>query len=135
MTITFHIPGKAVGKSMRSGRGGLCRYKTKPTRHWMKLISDLARIVAPATPWEGPVCVCIEVTRRPLKQSKAKVRTMIDGGTLPTTKPDLDNYAKAVCDAMSDIIYVDDAQIVRLLVSKRYGETEGTLVNVTRWPV
>ena len=37
-------------------------------------------------------------------------------------KSDVDNYAKSVMDALSDIIYKNDNQIVRLTCSKIYGD-------------
>lgn len=37
-------------------------------------------------------------------------------------KPDLDNLTKLILDALRGICYKDDSQIVRLLVTKQYGE-------------
>ena len=37
------------------------------------------------------------------------------------SKPDADNIAKLVKDAMNSIVYQDDAQVAILTVSKRYG--------------
>ena len=48
-------------------------------------------------------------------------------------KPDVDNLAKAVMDALTDAgIWKDDTQIVSLEVSKRYSqpETEGVIVTI-----
>lgn len=39
-----------------------------------------------------------------------------------TKRPDLDNLAKAVKDALRGIIYADDSQIVEAHLYKRYGE-------------
>ena len=38
----------------------------------------------------------------------------------PTVKPDLDNYTKAVLDALNTLIWKDDAQICSLKVAKSY---------------
>ena len=35
-------------------------------------------------------------------------------------KPDLDNVLKAVLDAMNDVVYVDDSQVVNMVAHKRY---------------
>jgi Holliday junction resolvase RusA-like endonuclease len=142
MTITFHVPGKAVGKHIdfrivgRPPNQFVKAYRTTPTKEWMKLISDLARRVAPPKPWTGPIEVQIEVTRALLaehRKSKPKEQAALSGRLLPTTKPDNDNYEKAVFDAMSGIIYVDDAQIVRNVTTKQYGAVEGTTITVSRW--
>ncbi len=38
----------------------------------------------------------------------------------PVVKPDWENEAKLVCDAMNGSVYPDDAQIVTALIKKRY---------------
>ena len=39
----------------------------------------------------------------------------------PTKRPDLDNVAKSICDALNKVAYTDDAQIVQLFVARHYG--------------
>ena len=41
-----------------------------------------------------------------------------------TTMPDVDKLARCALDALSGVIFRDDAQIVTLHVGKRYGEPE-----------
>lgn len=53
---------------------------------------------------------------------------MISGALLPTKKPDLDNVAKIVCDALNGVAYKDDAQIVDLKVHKYFSETPEVVV-------
>jgi crossover junction endodeoxyribonuclease RusA len=38
----------------------------------------------------------------------------------PTVKPDVDKLTRAVFDAISSVLYRDDAQVVHLQVRKRY---------------
>jgi len=38
----------------------------------------------------------------------------------PTTKPDVDNCAKAILDALNGVCYLDDRQVVDLRVEKYY---------------
>ena len=40
----------------------------------------------------------------------------------PTKKPDADNIAKAVCDALNGIACKDDSQVVDLTVRKHYSK-------------
>lgn len=40
----------------------------------------------------------------------------------PSSKPDLDKLIRAVLDACTSIVWVDDAQVVCLVVDKRYAE-------------
>jgi crossover junction endodeoxyribonuclease RusA len=45
---------------------------------------------------------------------------------------DLDNVAKAVLDGIKGAVFFDDAQVMRLVVEKRWAESERVLVRV--WP-
>jgi len=40
----------------------------------------------------------------------------------PTVPPDLDKLIRAVLDALTGIVYLDDAQVVEIHSSKSYGE-------------
>lgn len=52
----------------------------------------------------------------------------------PATRPDLDNLAKAVKDALRGVCYRDDAQIVQLDLRKDYDDNPGVLVAVWAMP-
>ena len=55
------------------------------------------------------------------KSTTKKDRKRIEALDLhPTKKPDADNIAKTICDALNDLAYHDDSQIVMLMVMKRY---------------
>ena len=43
-------------------------------------------------------------------------------------KPDIDNLSKAVMDALNNVAYTDDAQVVHLDAKKIYGPEEGVMV-------
>ena len=45
-------------------------------------------------------------------------------GAFCVKKPDLDNVAKAILDAMNGIVYMDDSQVVGLSVHKFYAEED-----------
>lgn len=52
------------------------------------------------------------------------------GDLLPAKKPDADNIAKVVADALNGYAYDDDAQITELSVIKRYTDTPCVKVSV-----
>lgn len=58
----------------------------------------------------------------PKSYSKRKSAKARDGFLLPTKKPDADNIAKVVCDALNGIAYIDDTQVVSLNIIKAYGD-------------
>jgi Holliday junction resolvase RusA-like endonuclease len=63
--------------------------------------------------YRGPVSMTIRAYyKRPKTVKREK----------PTVKPDLDNIAKAVCDALNGVAYHDDKQITHLSVYKDYAE-------------
>lgn len=63
---------------------------------------------------EGPVNVEITYRRRLPASRPKKVTREPDLG-----KPDVDNVAKAVLDALNGVAYVDDAQVVELRIRKQ----------------
>ncbi len=57
----------------------------------------------------------------PVSWPKKKRLAALQGVLRHTRKPDYDNVAKAVCDALNGIVFEDDCQIVRGYVEKIYG--------------
>lgn len=66
----------------------------------------------------------------PKSWSKKNRQAALDREAFPTKKPDADNIAKVVCDALNGLAYNDDKQIVDLLVMKRYASVGGPRVEV-----
>jgi len=52
--------------------------------------------------------------------SKKKIEQALQGTIFPVTKPDVNNIAKIICDALNDVAYKDDTQIVELTIVKKY---------------
>jgi Holliday junction resolvase RusA-like endonuclease len=55
----------------------------------------------------------------------------LNGCIYPTKKPDADNIAKIILDALNGVAYTDDTQVINLLVQKRYGEAPEVKVEIT----
>lgn len=58
----------------------------------------------------------------PKSTTKKDRRRIVAGELRPTKKPDADNIAKVICDALNGVAYGDDTQVVELTVGKRYTE-------------
>jgi Holliday junction resolvase RusA-like endonuclease len=56
----------------------------------------------------------------PKSYAKAKTAACLAGQVHPTGRPDADNVLKLVTDAMIGVFFLDDAQLVRMAVSKHY---------------
>ncbi len=55
--------------------------------------------------------------------------------TRPAKKPDLDKLARAILDALSGIIYTDDARIVRIVAEKCFADDAGPHVEIIVAPI
>jgi Holliday junction resolvase RusA-like endonuclease len=63
------------------------------------------------------------------KKSKKKYASLI--GQAYIKKPDLDNIAKSICDALNDVAYEDDSQIVVLIIHKLYAEQAKAVIEIS----
>ena len=80
----------------------------------------------------GPLSINV-VARLPIPASwtikkKDEARA---GDLLPTGKPDYDNISKMVGDALNAIVYCDDAQICKAIVTKVYSDNPGLRIEVS----
>lgn len=102
-----------------------------PSKTQKQAIQWQIRPYAPKEPLKGPLNVDI-VFYLPIPKSTSKtVKTqMLNGIVYPMKRPDIDNLAYIVTNAMKEIVYEDDAQVVDLTLKKRYGETPKTVIKV-----
>lgn len=123
----FEIHQKpAVQKQTRLGRHGCYN----PSHADQEMLRWQIRPHAPKVPLEGPISLEITFYMPIPKTSRVQTRLMINGTTLPIKRPDIDNMAYLVTNAMKGIMYEDDSQIVDLILRKRYGEEPKTVIKV-----
>lgn len=109
-------------------------YTPRATQEYEKAISDAWKKENGLLPFTGPVTVRIVLGMKiPKSASKAKIRKMLDRQIRPTVKPDVDNCAKSILDALNGIAYVDDNQIVSLSARKYYTDMPKVLIKVSEW--
>jgi crossover junction endodeoxyribonuclease RusA len=58
--------------------------------------------------------------RRPETASKKRKRVVV--------KPDLDKLLRATLDALTGVVFHDDAQVVKVIAEKVYGDVEGVKI-------
>ena len=58
---------------------------------------------------------------------------MKEGNISPKKKPDIDNIAKSILDAMNKFVFKDDNQVAKLLIEKKYGELEKVYVKIEEY--
>lgn len=84
-------------------------------------------------PMEGPLVMRLDIYKAiPKTWSKAKRQEAINGIIKPHIKPDLSNYLKGIEDALNGIAYVDDAQLVWIIVRKQYSDEPRAEIRI--WP-
>lgn len=115
--------------------GGFHRaYKSDVQEANERTLEALLRAHKPPTPLEGGLELSFRaVFPTPKSGSKKEHAGMLRGTVCHTVKPDLDNLAKQLKDAMTRLqFWRDDKQVVRLICEKRYGEYPAWEVSVRR---
>ena len=128
MTVYFTIPGEPQGKArprvVRGKDGRAHSYTPDKTVQYETLIRREYRRQGGMRFPDGAVLSVRMVAwyAVPKSASKQHRAAMLAGELLPTKKPDLDNIAKVICDALNGVAYHDDAQVVELYAEKRWDE-------------
>lgn len=82
-------------------------------------------------PYAGAVSLLITAYREPPASfSGSKRKLALLGGIAPATRPDADNHSKLCLDAFNKVVFLDDCQVVDLVVLKRYDERPRMVVRV-----
>lgn len=123
-TIKFDIDPVAKGRPKASTRGGFVRmYTPAKTAGFEKILKAMAKNAWKAAPLQGALAV--QVTFLMARPKSAKKREYV------TVRPDLDNYIKALLDALNEVVWLDDAQIVDLHASKEYDDNPCIILGVS----
>ncbi|MDY5881763.1 MAG: RusA family crossover junction endodeoxyribonuclease, partial [Roseburia sp.] len=132
MTCDFVVEGKPVGKGRpRFKRMGnfVQTYTPAATADYEKLVS-LRFQNAGGVITDKPVRVEVVAFFAPPKSTKKRDRIeMLANRILPEKKPDIDNIAKIILDALNGIAYKDDSQVVDLSVKKCFAAEASVYVH------
>lgn len=128
--IEFFIPGRPVAQSRpRFARRGnfVATYDATPAKDYKSWVKSCAldymhTFNVTLIPRETPLVMMLTVgVDRP--KSKKKALHVV-------TKPDCDNFAKGIMDALESVLYQADQQITKLIVSKHYSDRPGVTVSI-----
>jgi Holliday junction resolvase RusA-like endonuclease len=124
--VSFTIPGKPQGKGRpKFARRGkyVQTYTPEQTENYENLIRWAYMQNHDRSSANDPVCLRITaVYPVPASAPKKRRAAMLAGEERPTVKPDFDNLAKVVSDAINGIAWGDDTCVVDARVIKVYGE-------------
>lgn len=141
MEVKFTIPGQPIGKGrpkFSTVCGHVNAYTPKKTANYETLVkyayqSQCGGIsFGQKVPLDARIVAYFKI---PSSTSKRKAKLMREHILRPVTKPDNDNVAKVVLDAINGIAYYDDAQIVDMQVRKFYDENPRVVVTIRDIPV
>lgn len=88
-------------------------YTPEITRRFQRAVAFEAKALHPGERLDGPLRVGLTFYLKKPKSNKQ---------AFPSLRPDLDNLVKAVADALNGVLWVDDAQIVDMVASKRWAK-------------
>ena len=136
MKYQFEVPGEIVGKerprvNMYTGRV----YTPGKTKDYEFLVQQYFKMKYPRYEMlEGRLSInIIAYLKIPKSTSKAKVEEMLENKISPTKKPDVDNIAKSILDAMNNFVFKDDNQVSKIRVEKRFALEEKAVVEVEEY--
>ena len=134
MQFTLFISPKAQkrarSRAFRMGNKVIAQtYKDSTQRQEEEKLITLLYAHKPSVPLQEALRLHIRAFL-PIPKSKPKkwLSKALQGNIRPTSKPDCDNLAKQLLDVMNGVFFVDDRQIVSLVIEKHYAE-------VPRWEV
>jgi crossover junction endodeoxyribonuclease RusA len=132
VSLTFTVKGRPAPQgSKRSIGNNRFIEASKFLPAWRKAVSEQAREAVTEQQWQqvaGPVeLYVVFYLERPASISANK-------RPLPIKPPDIDKLVRGVADSLSDAeVWVDDAQVVKLIARKAYADdmAPGVYVEIT----
>ena len=137
-TITFTIPGEPQGKqrprsAFRGGRVHTYDPEENAVNEQVVVVMFRQAVRDAGLDWAPCKYAKVQITAcygLPKGKSRAWRADALAGRLYPSRKPDLDNVAKLVLDALNGIAWQDDAGVVSLQMWKCYEETSRVIVTV-----
>lgn len=117
MLVEFTYQGEIVGKGRaRSTLGGRVHYTPPKTASAEKSLAWAARAaMGPRSPSKAAIRLEITIFRA---YPKSWTQRRIDRSHFASGRPDCDNQAKLIGDALNKVVWDDDSQIVSLHVER-----------------
>ena len=135
--ISFFVQGEAAPGGSKSAfplkkngvfiRSMIVDASGKNGKNWRNMVAFEGKRAFGSQPlWDCPIRVTFRFIRlRPAGHWTKNGALSSSARMYPTTKPDVLKLARAVEDALTGIIWIDDAQIVTETLTKRYGPKPG----------
>ena len=139
--FTFTVPGPVVPQARPRAAmvaGHIAMHDTRECQSYKMDVASCASramaeagLKAPVEPDDQGFTVTIYINKAYLKRlSKKKIEQAKMGMLLPLAKPDLDNAAKGILDALKSVFWKDDSAVTSLYVTKRYAPMDSVAVDI-----
>lgn len=132
--LFIEIPGEPVGKGRPRFNTQTHRaYTPGKTAKYEALIRMTFHEKYPewtATPYPVKIYIRAEYTVPESWPMRKKLLTWLNITPHKTSKPDLDNILKAALDALNKVVWLDDAQVVQIGISKAYEARNRLLIHI-----
>ena len=136
MKYEFEVLGEIVGKERPRVNMYTCRvYTPNKTKDYEFLVQQYFRMQYPKyETLKGRISInIIAYLKIPQSTSKTKIQEMLENKISPTKKPDVDNIAKSILDAMNGLVFEDDNQVSKISVEKRFALEEKAVIEVEEY--
>lgn len=129
MLFTFEVLGRpsSKGRPRFSTYGNYVKTYTPPKTVEYENLVRLSYTQSGGKKWNGIISANI-IAYFPIPKSVSKKKRQAMLYTAYDKKPDCDNIAKIILDALNGIAYDDDSQVTSLSVSKEYAEDPKVVV-------
>ena len=126
MTVAFEVFGRPAPQGSKTIMRGRMVESSKYLPAWRKAVAEAAFQHQAETGWfcEEAVTVYVDFILEKPKTVKREY---------PTVPPDVDKLARSVLDSCSGVFYNDDAQVIKLVVTKQYGAQPGASIKITKY--
>lgn len=131
---SFFIAGEVQAKQ-RPKFNGRFAYTPKETVEYENLVKLQYQAQCGNYRYPDDVPLAVTIFARlepPQSASNIKKTRMLNQEEYPLKKPDVDNIAKIILDALNGIAYRDDKQVVELIVKKSYAGESGVGVTISK---
>lgn len=130
--MSFEVAGEVIGKGrprFTTQNGYVRTYEPKKTKDYESHIKREYTKKYKNFVSDKALRIGVYIYIKPAKSISNKKKTsLLNNEFYPTKKPDVDNVIKCVLDALNNVAYHDDTQVVEQAVKKRFGEEEKIIV-------
>ena len=119
ISAQFFVTGRPVPQgSLKFINGHAIHVRAQDLALWRANIARIAKSLQLEMATEGVELHLTFVMHKPKTVTRKE----------PYIRPDIDKLARGVLDALTDVLYADDQQVIKLTAIKQYGDTEGVWI-------